>query len=307
MVRTDQILDSQVATDDRGPGRSRRTAVEASSQPWNSATTFYIARTLDAIANGRGLDVLDLGCGDGRTISLLHQLGHEMHGVDLPDRADVLRRNLLPVFGDRFETKVRIVTNERCIPFESRQFDVVYANQVFEHVRFLDQMLAECARVLRPDGVLIALFPTATYPIEGHALVPFVHWIPPGAFRRSYLRVFLSLGIGRTMPGLSVKESAREWDERLRLYTFYRFINEIEDLFRFYFEEFSIDTGEYVRAKLDLLGASPSSTKRIVGHALRRVQGRLVSALITHGFGAAFVASRPKPEDRRNTVVSWRH
>jgi ubiquinone/menaquinone biosynthesis C-methylase UbiE len=55
---------------------------------------------------------------------------------------------------------------EREIPFESQMFDVIYANQVFEHVRFLDRMFEECVRVLKPGGTLITLFPVATYPLE---------------------------------------------------------------------------------------------------------------------------------------------
>jgi SAM-dependent methyltransferase len=306
MIPVDRTLDVAPHVD-LTPADGHVPSIHAAAHPWKSATTLYIARAVASVARGRPIAVLDLGCGDGRAISLLHQYGYAMHGVELPDRADVLRENLQPLFGEQFESRIKFVTDERRIPFDSAQFDLVYANQVFEHVRFLDQMLAECARVLRPDGTLIALFPTATYPIEGHVLVPFAHWIPSGRFRRAYLRLCLSLGIGRRMPGLSVKESAREWDERLRLYTFYRFMNEIEDLFRFHFQEFSIDTADYIRAKADLLCASRSVAKRGFGHLLRAVDSRLTTTLVTHGFSGVFRARRPVPADRHHAVVAWRH
>lgn len=307
MIRADEAVRPAPILDGTTNASVAVDLIDASSQPWNSATTLYLARALQGIALGRPLSVLDLGCGDGRTISLLHRFGHELHGVDLPDRAEVLRQNLFPLFGDHFESRVRIVTDERRVPFETGQFDVIYANQVFEHVRFLDQMLSECARMLRADGALVALFPTATYPVEGHVLVPFAHWIPSSSFRRAYLCAFLSIGVGRKLPGMSARQSAREWDDRLRQYTFYRFINEIEDLFRYYFEEFSVDTGRYVRAKVDLLSASPSLMRRALGRGARTLQGRFVSALVTHGFCAAFCARRPKLPETRKRVTAWRH
>ena len=240
-------------------------------------------------------------------MSLLQGYGHLLHGFDLPDKAEALAANLKPVFGDRFDDHVRLMDDERRIPFESGRFDVVYANQVFEHVRFLDQMFEECARVLKPQGTLITLFPLATYPLEGHVLVPCAHWIPPGVLRRAYLRAFLTMRIGRRMPNMSVAESAREWDERLRLFTFYRFMNELEALFTYYFEEWAIDTGTYIDAKIDMLQEGPSRLRRAAGRVLDSANGPLLTNLITYGFNAVFVARRPIPADRRPRVVEWRH
>ena len=247
-----------------------------------------------------------MGCGPGRVMSLLSDYGHLLHGFDLPDKAEAMAANLKPLFGDRFDDRVRLMEDERRIPFESGRFDVVYANQVFEHVRFLDQMFEECTRVLKPQGTLITLFPLATYPLEGHVLVPGAHWMPAGVLRRAYLRAFLTLRIGRRLPDMSVAESAREWDERLRLYTFYRFMNELEALFTYYFEEWSIDTGTYIDAKIDMLQESPSRLRRAAGRVLDSANGPLLTSLITYGFNAVFVARRPIPAERRHRVVEWR-
>jgi SAM-dependent methyltransferase len=282
-------------------------AIGASDKPWNSATTLYIARKLHAVAQGRPLAVLDVGCGDGRTIRLLEGSGHALHGCDFPNHAETLRRNLLPIFGDAFPTRIRFVEDERHIPFESGQFDAIYANQVFEHVRFLDQLLAECARVLKPEGELISLFPLATYPLEGHVRVPFAHWLPPGGLRRGYLRVCLGLGVARRLPGYAGADAAREWDERLREYTFYRFMNEIECLLTYYFDEWHFDTDGYVMAKVDLLRAGRSAGGRALGAALHMLQGRPLSWLVTHGLNTVVCARKPKPADARRGVVLWRH
>jgi SAM-dependent methyltransferase len=281
--------------------------IGASEKPWNSATTLYIARKIQEIAGGRRLQVLDMGCGQGQAISLLQGYGHALYGFDLPDKSEALKAALGPIFGDAFDEHIRFMADERCIPFESGHFDIIYANQVFEHVRFLDQMLAECARVLKPDGSLITLFPLATYPLEGHSLIPFAHWLPPGRFRRAYLRAFLTLGIGRRLPGWTVSQAVTEWDDRLQQFTFYRFMNEFQSLFTYYFDECSLDAGEYVRAKADLLQTSGVARNRRVGRLLERVRGKRLASLVTHGFMAVFVARRPKAVDRRQRVVEWRH
>lgn len=46
--------------------------------------------------------------------------------------------------------------------FEDRCFDIVLSNDVLEHVPDLDRALKETARILRPEGRLIATFPFAS-------------------------------------------------------------------------------------------------------------------------------------------------
>lgn len=280
--------------------------VSATSRDWNSATTLYIGRALHEIAAGRRLRVLDLGCGDGLLISAFMDSGHEFFGFDLPDRAPALQARLGPFFGGDYARRIRIAADERRIPFDDDMFDIVYSNQVFEHVRFLDQMLSEVTRVLRPDGTFVALFPLATYPIEGHCLVPFAHWWPPGRARQRYLTTMLQCRVGRRLPGMSARQSAIEWDDRLRQYTFYRFMNEITGLLDHYFEVSGLDPGGYVDAKIDLLSASGSRLGRAVAACARPLRGTWANWLITHGFMGVFRASRPRSPEQRQRMIAWR-
>jgi len=48
------------------------------------------------------------------------------------------------------------------LSFMDESFDLVLSNDVFEHIPDLDKALAECCRVLRPNGFLIATFPFAS-------------------------------------------------------------------------------------------------------------------------------------------------
>jgi SAM-dependent methyltransferase len=100
----------------------------------------------------------------------------------------VLDQRFAGHFGPDYDRHIRITSDPQSIPFDSGQFDLIVSNQVFEHVEHLDAILSECARVLKPAGALLTNFPLATTVVEPHVGVPFVHWMPPGSARQTYLR-----------------------------------------------------------------------------------------------------------------------
>ena len=275
--------------------------VRASERDWESPSSLYIVRRIEECAQGRRLKVLDLGCGDGTTMSHVAAFGHDLFGYDLgrldPEIDRARRRLLTPVFGESYGDRLKITDSERDIPFAAASFDVVYANQVFEHIRFLDRMFAECARVLRRGGVLLINFPLVTHPIEAHLRVPFVHWIHPGATRRRYMSLMCRCGVLRRWPGeesASPREVAATRDRFLSEKTFYRLPNEITSLAEHYFQSCRLETDRFLEAKLDLLSDSGGRTSRVVGGVLRHLDRRgVVSAGVTHFSNAAFCASDP--------------
>ena len=268
--------------------------ISPTERSWNSATTLYIARKLDELSAGRTLKVLDLGCGAGVVMEQLFDYKHELYGYDLDYRKEPLVRTLGPRFGDMFEDRIRIAPDERTIPFESGMFDAIYANQVFEHVKFIDRLYSECARVLKPGGALITLFPLATYPLELHVRIPFAHWLPPGRLRVAYLQMFYMLRLRPLRPEMSAHDMAVHWDEVLKSICYYRFMNEIQALSETYFEHWELDTRGYIRAKIDLLNAEPGSFRRKLGEFTEACNGPTLDFLITHLFGAVFVLKNPR-------------
>jgi SAM-dependent methyltransferase len=278
--------------------------IKATDKSWSSATILYIARRLAEIAGDRQIAVLDMGCGNGRIIEDLVGYGHDLYGYDLArtdvDHDEGRRQRLLPAFGSSYDDHIKVTDSERDIPFADGTFDVVYANQVFEHIRFLDRMLAECARVLKPGGTLLVAFPLATSALEEHLRVPLAHWLPPGMLRIGYLRLLCAVGLLRRWPGeedYSTLQVALVREAFLRDKTFYRFINEITSVSGYYFETCRVETDLFLRAKLDLLEASPGGIRKRVAALLRILERRrLVSPAVTYLANVALGMQNPRKE-----------
>jgi 2-polyprenyl-6-hydroxyphenyl methylase/3-demethylubiquinone-9 3-methyltransferase len=93
-------------------------------------------------------EILDVGCGAGLLTNFLAQKGHQVHGIDLS-------KSSLKVAADTDSThSVHYkVANAYSLPFPGSSFDVVCAMDVLEHVEKPEDVIAECARVLRPKGI----------------------------------------------------------------------------------------------------------------------------------------------------------
>ncbi len=270
--------------------------ISAGERAWNSATTLYLARRLQALRGEPGrtqpLAVLDVGCGDGTVMEQLLDYGHSLYGYELRASGQDPRGRLGARLGAEYDHRVRWASDERSIPFGDASFDVLYANQVCEHVRFLDRLLGECARVLKPGGVLLATFPLATAPVEWHLKVPFAHWVPPGGLRVRYLQAFYGLGLRPRLAGASALETARAQDAYLTERVFYRFLNEVVMLAGHHFGSCQTETALWLRAKLDLLGARGGAAGAGVT-LLRPLAGATLAAAVTHLFNAAFCLRAP--------------
>lgn len=267
--------------------------IEAKSRKWNSATTLYIARRLEEISSGGHIRVLDMGCGEGTIIQHVLADTYDFYGYDFAHRSEILRRNFGEgILGD-YDEHIRIAEDERHIPYEDSFFDVLYANQVFEHVKFIDRMLEECARVLKADGVLLINFPLATCPIEVHLKIPFAHWIPPGILRVQYLRAFYAIRLAGKDKSKTALEAANDADSYLKEKTYYRFINEIMAVGGYWFESVEVETSQMISAKADIMNAYGGKVSRQFGKLFRK-PGRISNFVITHFHNAVFCLRRPR-------------
>lgn len=117
------------------------------------------------ITDWQGLEVLDVGCAGGFLTEALAERGARVAGIDPAAETIAAARN--HAAGECLAIDYRVGVGE-ALPWPDAAFDVVTCVDVLEHVRDVDRVLAEAARVLRPGGWL--LFDT----INRNALAAFV-------------------------------------------------------------------------------------------------------------------------------------
>jgi SAM-dependent methyltransferase len=193
-------------------------------------------------ARRHGGRVLDYGCGPGGVVMAGRAAGLDIYGTD--------------VFYEGAETRppdddaVREMTGGR-IPFPDAYFDLVTNNQVMEHVDDLDSVLREIARVLKPGGMVLSVFPSSDVWREGHIGIPFSHWFRPGSRLRFYYTWLLrSLGFGTWK---EQAPTARQWAidklQWIDRWTRYRTRAEIFNTYNHYFTN-ELREPEYIRFRL---------------------------------------------------------
>ena len=96
------------------------------------------------------LKILDVGCGPGGTTKSFLKWG-QVYGVDLSTHAlkKALKKNI----------SIVINSNLTSIPIKSKQFDVITALDVIEHIKEDSKVLLEFKRILKDDGILIVTVP----------------------------------------------------------------------------------------------------------------------------------------------------
>jgi SAM-dependent methyltransferase len=124
---------------------------------------------------GLGADarILDVGCGRLGLRALEPAL--DITGVDLSEQ---------PSYPGPF---VRADPARRGLPFADGEFDLVYCSSVIEHVP-PENRGAFATELRRVGRGWFVQTPARSFPIEPHALLPFVHWLPR-PLRRAYWRL----------------------------------------------------------------------------------------------------------------------
>lgn len=211
--------------------------------------------------------VLDYGCGAGQVVALMRSKGTDASGCDVFYGGNVERSD--GVVSEALQPHIRRMENG-LIPYPDASFDAVVSNQVFEHVPDMALALREVARVLKPGGTFLALFPDRGVWREGHCGIPFLHWFPKGSGLRVYYAAALrGLGAGYNkgdFPG--VMNWARSFCKWLDDWTYYRTSLEIDGAFAKHFAVVDIEPEWLAKRGLKL----PAWLARMVS---RKLAGRV--------------------------------
>jgi SAM-dependent methyltransferase len=114
-----------------------------------------------------GDTVLDLGCGTGNLTRALAAAGLRVAGCDISGQMLArAARDPGGRDGGRCGGWVRLAPGWRRLPFASAAFDVVVTASVLEYVAEPAAVLRECARVLRPGGVVLYTVPDLRHPVR---------------------------------------------------------------------------------------------------------------------------------------------
>src|SRR5688572_1675843 len=135
--------------------------------------------------------VLDIACGSGRTtLRIASRTGCTVHGLDIHQSAIAEARAAAEQGGLASRSTFELHDAANPLPFEDKSFDALICIDAINHLPDRQGVLAEWARVLKPEGILVFTDPVVvTGPLSGEEIairssIGFFLFVPPGVDER---------------------------------------------------------------------------------------------------------------------------
>jgi 2-polyprenyl-6-hydroxyphenyl methylase / 3-demethylubiquinone-9 3-methyltransferase len=128
-----------------------------------------------------GLRILDIGCGGGLVSEPLARLGAHVIGLDAGESN--IKAATVHAESHHVDVDYRVGTVEGLIAGGQPPVDIVLSLEVVEHVADPAVFLADCAKLVRPGGLMIMATLNRTAKAFALAIVGAEHvlrWLPPG-------------------------------------------------------------------------------------------------------------------------------
>jgi len=179
----------------------------------------HFGRDLRSLTPFTGLALCDIGCGGGLIAEPMARLGFAVTAIDADrDAIDVARDHAL-AGGLTIDYRCEAAES---LAAESRQFDVVLALELIEHVAEPQALLEACATLVKPGGVFIGATINRTPQAYALAVVGaeyVMRWLPRGThdWRRFLRPSEFVLGLRRAglspiqLKGLRYQLAGGEW------------------------------------------------------------------------------------------------
>ncbi|MBK5266812.1 MAG: class I SAM-dependent methyltransferase [Acidimicrobiia bacterium] len=123
---------------------------------WDKRHMVTVSRFLDPLPTDR---ILEVGCGVGHLTRRLRELGADAIGIDANPHA-----------AENAVTEGVTTGNAEALDFPDDSFDKIVSLHAIEHIPHIEAALSEMARVLRPGGKALLVYPAE--PIQGIWAVP---------------------------------------------------------------------------------------------------------------------------------------
>lgn len=158
-------------------------------------------------ASLEGAAILDNGCGLGTWLDAFGAYSDRCFGLEVEQERAVQARQT--------GAGVALGVGET-LPFAANTFDVVFSNEVIEHVSNDALYAAEMVRVTKPGGRILIFCPNRWYPVEQHGIYwrgayhfgnkPLVNYLPDPLRNRlaPHVRAYTKRGLLRLFAGLPV-------------------------------------------------------------------------------------------------------
>ena len=194
---------------------------QESQSPKTLARFRSIRDSVLRVAEQRGMkdktfEVADIGCGAGTQSLVWAELAHRVHGVDVNQPLLELARQRAEKEGYAIDFQLGSATG---LPWADESMDVCLLIELLEHVAEWESCLSECARVLRPGGILVITTSNKLCPMQQEFNLPLYSWYP-ARLKRYFENLSLT-----TRPDLAnyAKYPAVNW------FTFYGLRAELSD------------------------------------------------------------------------------
>lgn len=162
-----------------------------------------IIEIINTIKNDN-IRILDFGCGRGAAVIKFKLDGLDAYGVDVDEVPLENGKSIIKELGFSNPDNILFKISSDCrTSFPNEHFDLVFSNQVIEHVENIDAFFKEIYRITKPGGVNFHLLPNYRFFIEPHLYMPFIHWLPKNNFRFWTVYFFTLIGIEPRWPELS--------------------------------------------------------------------------------------------------------
>ena len=180
------------------------------------------------------MNILDWGCGRGRSVTWLRKKGYNAFGVDIDPEPILNGKEFFQKNGLVHEKLLSLINQDGSINFPDDFFHFIFSEQVFEHISDLEIVASEMQRVTTTYGVGFHCYPGNRYIVEGHLFMPFVHWLPKNKIRKWLIFFFLLLGIDpkwQDLQGKNIFQKTQICFDYSVKKTYYRNYQDIKRLF----------------------------------------------------------------------------